>query len=137
MSDLKVGSPQIVILNRDLFFGVRLKQLGTDLGYTVVITSDAASFLDAMKRDEPALGIIDINAKPDWALLAASTHSVPIIAFGSHLDVDGLRAAKAAGVTRVISNGQFHREAAQLIERYAGRDQASGPDSEDPEIANH
>ena len=137
MSDQMVGSRPIVILNRDLFFGVRLKQLGTDLGYSVVITSDAASFLDAMNRDEPVLGIIDINAKPDWALLAASTHSVPIIAFGSHLDVDGLRAAKAAGVTRVISNGQFHRDAAELIERYAGRDQASGPDSEDPEIANH
>ena len=137
MSDLTVGSRQIVILNRDLFFGVRLKQLGTDLGYTVVITSDAATFLDTMNKDEPALGIIDINAEPDWALLAASTHAVPIIAFGPHLDVDGLRAAKAAGVTRVISNGQFHRDAAQLIERYAVRDQASGPESEDPEIANH
>ena len=137
MSDLKVGSRQIVILNRDLFFGVRLKQLGTDLGYSVVITSDAASFLDAMNRDKPVLGIIYINAGPVWALLAASTHAIPIIAFGPHLDVDGLRAAKAAGVTRVISNGQFHRDAAQLIERYAGRGQASGPDSEDPEIANH
>ena len=78
MSDLTVGSRQIVILNRDLFFGVRLKQLGTDLGYSVVITTDAVSILDAMNRDEPVLGIIDINAGPDWALLAASTHAIPM-----------------------------------------------------------
>ena len=43
---------------------------------------------------------------------------MPTLAFGPHVDVEGRRAAKAAGVTRIVSNGQFHSDMAGLIERY-------------------
>ena len=42
-----------------------------------------------------------------------------VLAFGPHMDVEKMRAAKDAGVTRTISNSQFHRNMAELIERYA------------------
>ncbi|MCC6705112.1 MAG: hypothetical protein IT334_09550 [Thermomicrobiales bacterium] len=130
----------IVVLNRDVFFGARLKQLGRDLGYAVEIAPDASAFRSRLSGDSVVLGIIDINARPDWSVIAGEsveTRRPPVLAFGPHLDVEGLRAAKAAGVTRVVSNGQFHRDAAELIRRYA-RD--SGPDaipSEDDEPADH
>jgi hypothetical protein len=113
---------RIVALNRDVFFGVRLKQLGAALGYAVDLVPDAAGFVQALRHPDVALGIIDINAAPDWALIGDNSgpgNRPPILAFGPHLDVDGLRAAKEAGVTRVVSNGQFHRGAADLITRYA------------------
>lgn len=116
------GAQRIVALNRDLFFGVRLKQLGASLGYSVELVPDAARFIEQLHGGSVALGIIDINASPDWSLIgaeAANDARPPILAFGPHLDVDGLRAAREAGVTRVVSNGQFHRDAADLIRRYA------------------
>ena len=61
----------------------------------------------------------------DWSAIGGGIDRValpPILAFGPHLDVDGLRDAKAAGVTRVVSNGTFHRDAATLIGRYASGD---------------
>ena len=123
---------RIVALNRDVFFGVRLKQLGHQLGFAVAIAADADDFLGGLANEKAVLGIIDINAGPDWNVIAdrAATRELPpILAFGPHLDVDGLRAAKAAGVTRVVSNGQFHRDAAELIVRYAKGDPAAEHES--------
>ena len=62
-----------------------------------------------------------MNAGIEWAVIARVTAAgrTPILAFGSHLDVEGRRAAKAAGVTRVLSNGDFHRDMVALVERYA------------------
>lgn len=118
------GGPRIVALNRDLFFGIRLKQLGSALGYQVDLIADAGSFLTKLREGNVALGIVDIGAGPDWSAIAADAElgpRPPILAFGAHKDADGLRAAKQAGVTRVVSNGQFHRDAASLIRRYADR----------------
>jgi len=130
------ATPRIVALNRDLFFGVRLKQLGESLGYAVELVPDAGRFLTALHARGAQLGIIDINARPDWSLIAADpevANRPPIMAFGPHLDVEGLRAAKEAGVTRVVSNGQFHRDPAALITRYAAGG-AGATDGDDGEL---
>lgn len=122
MSSPEMVVKRIAVLNRDVFLGVRLKQLGRELGYEVAIAPDAGTFLETLISGNTALGIVDINARPDWSIIAAGiqgSHVPPILAFGPHLDVDGLRKAKAAGVTRVVSNGTFHRDAAKLIARYA------------------
>jgi hypothetical protein len=134
-SAMPSANRRIVALNRDLFFGVRLKQLGASLGYAVEIVPDAARFLNLLRGEGVALGIIDINASPDWALISADPlpgSRPPILAFGPHMDVEGMRSAKAAGVTRVVSNGQFHRDPAGLIARYAG----GGLVSEDEEAGD-
>jgi hypothetical protein len=122
-AEIPSTSRRIIALNRDLFFGVRLKQLGAGLGYAVDLAPDAGRFLELMHEHGVALGIIDINASPDWSAITNDPRREarpPILAFGPHLDVEGLRAAKRAGVTRVVSNGQFHRDPAGLIARYAG-----------------
>lgn len=112
----------VVVLNRDLFFGIRLNQLLKQLGYQAKLEKSLDRFLETVKADEVALGIIDISSAPDWNRLASdiATGSLPpVIAFGPHLDVDGLRAAKRAGVTRVFSNGDFTKDTAGIITRYA------------------
>lgn len=118
------ATPEIVVLNRDLFFGVRIGNALRDAGYSVTFWPATPSFVAAVRAAEPpaVLGLIDLGAGPDWAEIAQLTRDVPmtpILVFGPHKDVDGFRAAKAAGITRIVSNGDFHRDMLGLIQRYA------------------
>jgi hypothetical protein len=123
--DVEPGSlGKIVVLNRDVFFGVKIGNQLRGLGYEVAFTKETPGFAAAIRDvPDPVLGLIDMNAGVDWdeiaRLMAAGGPGVPVLAFGSHLDVDGRRAAKAAGVTRVLSNGDFHRDMVPLVQRYA------------------
>jgi FixJ family two-component response regulator len=119
----------VVVLNRDLFFGIRLNQLLKQLGFRAVLAKSQELFLTELSKADVALGIVDINFGPDWVGIEqaiARGQQPPIIAFGPHLDVDGLRAAKKAGVTRVFSNGDFSKDTATIITRYARPAQQSG-----------
>jgi hypothetical protein len=113
----------VVLLNTDLFFGVRVRQVARDLGFAFATEKTTAGFFARLATlgDEATLGLIDIGAQVDWdaATSGMAATTCPVLAFGPHMDVDGLRAAKAAGVTRVFSNGEFSREMGALIERYA------------------
>lgn len=114
----------VILLNRDLFSGVGIVNTIRAIGLLPIRVGDEIAFKSHLDARDPkaALGIIDLNGGIDWAILDASLaepHCPPVVAFGPHVDVEGRRAAKAAGVTRLISNGEFHREMAVVIERYA------------------
>ncbi len=121
---------EIVVLNRDLFFGVRIGNALRDAGFRVTFRPATAPFVAYLRAANPpaALGLIDLGAAPDWDEVAALTGeetTTPILVFGPHKDVDGFRAAKAAGITRIVSNGEFHRDMLGLIRRYARRTEAA------------
>ncbi len=114
----------ILILNRDLFFGVRLRQALMADGWSPrILPSVDAVLSDLDERSDAGLVIVDMATNPDWAALVEGVRSrdagLPILAFGAHRDVDQFRAAKAGGVTRVISNGDFHRDMTGVVRRYA------------------
>lgn len=115
--------PEIVVLNRDLFFGVRIGNTLRDAGYRVTFARETAALVDRLSVDPaPVLGLIDLASGPDWSAITeftATNPAAPILVFGPHKDVDGFRAAKAAGITRIVSNGDFHRDMLGLIRRYA------------------
>jgi DNA-binding NarL/FixJ family response regulator len=115
---------EVLVLNTDLFFGVKIGNALKARGYAVVFKATTDAFVAAARADRPALAIIDLNARPEWERIAELTAegATPILVFGSHLDIEGLRAAKAAGVSRVVSNGEFHRNMLDLVERYARHD---------------
>jgi len=118
---MSTRNPVIVGLVTNVMLAVRVKQLATELGFDLRIVPDASAFANELTHENVALGIVDINARPDWQVISAALESAdlpPILAVGPHMDADGLRAAKAAGVTRVVSNGTFHRDGASLIDRY-------------------
>jgi hypothetical protein len=118
-SSTETPTPTIVVLNRDLFFGVRIGNLLKAAGYSPVFAKTTPEFIDSLANNPVVLGIIDLGAVPDWAAIQAHPGSTPILAFGPHKDADALRAAKSAGVTRVVSNSEFHKNALSLVERYA------------------
>lgn len=112
----------VAVLSRDLFFGMRIRASLRPLGYTVLIANDAGAFTNMLSAEaqRPALGLIDFNQPVDWpSLVEAVATSIPIVAFGPHKDVDAFRAARNAGVTRVVANGEFSRTLPDLVERYA------------------
>lgn len=112
----------VVVLSKDLFFGMRIRTVLRQLGYVISIARDVPAFTNQLvSGDRPAvLGLIDFNQPVAWKdLELAIGTAIPMIAFGSHKDVDGFRAARAAGVARVISNGEFSRLLPALAKKYA------------------
>ncbi|MBA3449780.1 MAG: hypothetical protein H0T18_01055 [Chloroflexia bacterium] len=116
-----------IVLNRDLLFGLRIRNALASLGLDSRFVPDADRFVEALGAhgESTAIGIVDMNGAVAWDsvrdALAASSDAPPILAFGPHVDIDGRRAAKGAGVSRIVSNGKFHSDMAGLIDRYRRR----------------
>lgn len=113
-----------MVQNRDLMFGSLIRSAVKALGYEARVARDTAGFVAALRElnGRAVLGLIDMNGAVDWervAVLAGEPGRPPLVGFGPHVDVEGRRAAKQAGVDRIVSNGDFHRDAAALIGRYA------------------
>ncbi len=129
MTDFTDREPTLaVVLNRDLLFGSRIRSALASLGLEGHFVSTAEQFVGALSEDPGfvAIGIIDMNGAISWDVIReAGTRGAaglaPTLAFGPHVDIEGRRAAKAAGVTRIVSNGQFHSDTVGLIERYRRR----------------
>src|SRR5688572_3723729 len=122
------GTTLAVVLNRDLLFGSRIRSALVSLGLKGHFVTNAEQFVGALSEEPSsvAIGIIDMNGAVAWdvirnALSRADGGLAPTLAFGPHVDIDGRRAAKAAGVTRIVSNGQFHSDMSNLIDRYRHR----------------
>lgn len=113
----------VVLLVSDLFFSVKI---GNDLNALGLASKPARNldrFVTLLHEIDPVLAIIDAGMPLDWDRIAAlgadpEVADIPIIAFGPHKAVDALRAAKAAGVTRVFSNHLLHDELPSLVARY-------------------
>lgn len=118
------GSNLAIVLNTDLLFGSRIRNALASLGMEARFVPDTERFVAAMSAsgDATAIGILDMNGAVAWDILAdalaAAADAPPTLAFGPHVDADNRRAAKAAGVSRIVSNGQFHGDMAGLIDRY-------------------
>ena len=122
-SDPDNAALPVLVLNRDLFFGVTISNALRSLGYLPSTAGSVASLrTELQSKPQAALLIVDIAAVDDWEGLRqalAKHEAVPAIAFGSHTNVEGLRAAKGIGMDRVFSNGDFHRNLGSYILRFA------------------
>jgi hypothetical protein len=118
------SQPSIAVLSRDVFFGMRIRNALRQLGYAMALVATEGELETAM-ASSPALALVDFNAPVDWDAIGAAISAHPgvaVLAFGAHTDVDGFQRAKAAGVTRAISNGAFSQQLPDLIARHARTD---------------
>jgi hypothetical protein len=121
----------LIALNRDVYFGVRLRNLAKELGFDLILAPNPEAVGRALHeyQQTAALLVVDMNvldAEIDWERLAgilAAYPAIPSLGFGSHMDVATRRAAKRAGLSRIVANSEFHRDAAALILRYARVDE--------------
>jgi len=143
------GAELIVGFVADLFFSVRIEEAARRLDYRVIWIEKAddvapvdleaperqwaehlqgrgAVLLDDLSRWAPALIIFDLNNDQipwkEWIELITSvpaTRRIPVMCFGSHMDVETMRAAKEAGADVVLARSRFVKELPDLIKKYA------------------
>jgi uncharacterized protein len=140
-------STKILAFISDLNFAVRIESVAETLGYQVLFIEDAdelgppdehdygrqfaeplmgrkASLVERISEIRPGLMIFDLgNHRVPWEewinLLTAvpATRRIPVLCYGSHVDVATLDAAKKAGATQVVPRSRFFKEMAGLIEK--------------------
>lgn len=122
-SSLPAARGTVVVLMVDLFFSVTIRSTLRRLGFDAMLVSRVEQAVDRVAGSDVRLIVVDgtaVRAAEAWQRLGQlDEDGVPVLVFGPHKDVETLRAAKDAGVTRVVANSQFHRDMAALVERYA------------------
>lgn len=113
---------RILALITDLFFSVRVETGLGSRGYDVVIADDTELEDRLTAGSPPALIIVDIGGFGlDWeaAIETVRAHlpSVPILAFGSHVDLDARERALDAGATKVVAKSRFVEALPELVSR--------------------
>ncbi len=126
MTDANTSANQrILLLNRDLMSGVAIANAAGQLGYRVERIATEQDLIDRLTTvpGTYALVILDMNLPLDFepiaGLIDSGAELPPIIGFGPHVDIEGRREAKQAGLTRILSNGDFKRDMSTFITRYA------------------
>ena len=149
MEDPNRNLPLIVGFLSDLMFAVRIEAVAERLNYQVRwieradqvappdpttpprqlaehLIGPGAVLLDQLTRWRPALLIFDLSSPEipwrEWVALIKSvpaTRRLPVICFGSHVDVETMQAAKNAGADAVLARARFSADLPDLIEKYA------------------
>lgn len=109
-------TPDGIVLCDDLIFVSRITGTAKAAGLSVTWAKSAGMALDQTRRTPPKGVIVDLHT-PGLdvpALLAELREACPamprVIAFGSHVDVETLKAARKAGCDRVMPRSQFVEE---------------------------
>lgn len=114
------GTRFILAVVNDLMFGSRIRGAADNLGVRVIFARSAT----ALVEQAPLARLILLDLETRWldparhiaALKAsAATASVPIVAFGSHVETEILTAARAAGAERVLARSAFVKILPELL----------------------
>ena len=114
---------RILALEKDLFFSVKMRDTlrHHDMEVTTVRTLPAFEQLLAAPGGEgPELVIVNTATTGiDWefAIRQARTHGLPVLAFGSHMDLEARERAIKAGARRVVANSKFVTDMPGLVQR--------------------
>ena len=127
---------RILALEKDLFFSVKMRDTlrHHDMEVTTVRTLPAfEQHITTTENERPALVIVN-TATPgvDWeaAIHQARTHGLPVLAFGSHMDLEARNKALSAGALRVVANSKFTSDMPGLVQRMLTESSTTPSDQE-------
>jgi DNA-binding response OmpR family regulator len=111
----------VVVLVNDLMLGERLERGLAALGYQPVLTPATEAFIEAVRRWAPVLALVDTAIRGvDWeAAIRTVARDVPVLAFGSHKDLQARQRALSAGAVHVVANSALVTDLPGLLARYA------------------
>ncbi|QDT89398.1 hypothetical protein [Gimesia algae] len=111
---------QVLVLCSDIMFSSQITGAARQLEYsfcTVLSTRQAAAQVDDSLRQ---VLLVDLNQPSlNWDQLKTIHQEHPAlisIAFGPHVDVEKLAAARAAGCTEVMPRSRFSAQLSQILE---------------------
>ena len=114
-------SIHILALEKDLFFSVKMRDTLRHHGMEVTAVRTLPTFEQHLfVAEKPALIIINTATKGvDWeaAIRTARAQNLPVLAFGSHMDLDARAKALQAGANKVVANSKFTTDMPGLVER--------------------
>ncbi len=118
---------KVLLLERDLFFVVKVRDTLSHLGYETQVARGAEDFARKLAADVPALAMVHTGlAGVDWeqVIAEAKAAQVPTLAFGSHIDLEAQQAARRAGADRVIANSKLAKDLPAIVERMLSKNGA-------------
>jgi DNA-binding response OmpR family regulator len=127
---------KILLLEKDLFFIVKVRDTLSHAGYETQVARSAEDFARKLAAATPALAIVHTGlAGVDWEQVIgqAKAAQVPTLAFGSHIDLEAQQAARRAGADRVIANSKLANNLTAIVERMTSKGDAALEDELDAE----
>ena len=116
--------PAGLLLSRDLIFTSKVTGTAGAMGHRMMVAGSVALASAMLARWTPVVVFLDLGAGDlvssasiqDYRRIAPP--GTPFLAFGSHVDVQALADAKAAGCDPVLPRSRFTTELPALIGRY-------------------
>lgn len=121
----------ILALEKDLFFAVKMRDTLRHHLLEVKTVRTLPAFEEGLRaggEERPALVIVNTaTTGVDWeaAIRQARAAGLPVLAFGSHMDLEARAKALAAGAQRVVANSKFTSDMAGLVKRMIGEPEVS------------
>jgi CheY-like chemotaxis protein len=113
-----------LLLSDDLLFVSRITGEARALGLSVKPTRSLEQFLELAHSETPSCILVDLAfpglVLPDlFRRLGEVGRPLPrVVAYGSHVDADGLRAARAAGCDPVLPRSKFVEELPRMLPQW-------------------
>ena len=123
----------ILALEKDLFFTVKMRDTlrHHDMEVKTVRTLPAfEQLLAAPAGERPELVIVNTaTTGVEWesAIRQARALGLPVLAFGSHMDLEARERALKAGARRVVANSKFATDMPGLVQRMLSEPDAVSP----------
>lgn len=121
-----------LLLDPDLFFAVKVGAMLKHVDMETTTVRQLADWARRLRSERFDIALVNTAARGvEWeqAIGAAREASVPVIAYGSHVDIEAQAQARAAGATRVIANSKLAADLPAIIEQTLQR--ARSTDSPD------
>lgn len=115
--------PAVAALTQDLMLAVRIESVIAAQGGRPLMADSVEAFLAAVDGQFPVLALVDLATPGDVPAAIARcklrphTRHVPIYAFGSHVNVEALRAARQAGADHAWARSRMMEQLADVVGR--------------------
>jgi DNA-binding NarL/FixJ family response regulator len=122
---MDAAAPEIVLVCQDMIFTSKIAGTASALGRPIRVVATAVQALASVGQ-ETRVVLIDLSSpRSTTAELASLCAGLPsgakVIAYGSHVEVDRLREARAAGCHLVLPRSEFTERLAELLQPSSGR----------------
>lgn len=117
-------TPVVVCLEADLFVATRLDDVIRQCGGRPELAETPDAFVQAVDQHFPVLTLLDLKTPGDWeeairrCKTRAQSRQIPLYAFGSHVDVQTLQRARAAGADHAWANSRMMSELVNVVNRH-------------------
>lgn len=123
-----------LILSDDLLDSSRIAGHAKAAGFDAITCRDSAAVFSAIEH-KPAVALIDLHnpgLAMETVIPALRAAGVRVIAFGSHVDVARLKAARAAGCDEVLPRSAFFEGLGDRFPAWTGATRTAGQASPHP-----